>query len=72
MQIVYIGPQGGLTDKKAEVSLHSQDTIISGSGTMTRVDMNEVQFKKWNVSKDEGTTSKVISELHELIRKKKS
>jgi formylmethanofuran dehydrogenase subunit B len=68
-KMVYVGPQGGLTDKRAEVSFHCQDTIVTGTGTMTRVDMNEVKFKKWKASKDEGTISDVLSKLHEVIKK---
>jgi len=71
-QIVYVGPPGGLTDKRAKVSIHTMDTIIAGSGTMTRVDMNDVQFKKWTASKDEDTISKVLLKLKELVGKKKA
>ncbi|MFW9789228.1 MAG: hypothetical protein ACFFE2_04510 [Candidatus Thorarchaeota archaeon] len=71
-QIVYVGPPGGLTDKKAAVSIHTQDTITAGSGTMTRVDMNKIEFLKWKVSKDNKTIGDVLLKLHEQIRKKKS
>jgi formylmethanofuran dehydrogenase subunit B len=71
-KIVYVGPPGGLTDKKAEVSIHTADTIIAGVGTMTRVDMNEVQFKKWKASKDNDTIRDILSKLHKLIRQRKS
>jgi formylmethanofuran dehydrogenase subunit B len=72
MQIVYLGPPGGLTDKKATVSLHTEDTITSGYGTMTRVDMKEVEFKKWKATKEAGTISEALQKLHELISKKKT
>jgi formylmethanofuran dehydrogenase subunit B len=71
-KIVYVGTPGGLTDKRAEVSIHTTDAIIAGVGTMTRVDMNEVQFKKWKASKDDDTTRDILSKLRELIRMKKS
>jgi formylmethanofuran dehydrogenase subunit B len=71
-QIVYVGPPGGLTDKRAAVSVHTVDTITAGSGTMTRVDMNDIQFNKWAASKDDGTISDVLLKLHELVRKKKT
>lgn len=71
-KIVYVGPPGGLTDKMAEVSVHTVDTITAGYGTMTRVDMNDVQFKKWAASKNGDTISDVLLQLHELVRKKKA
>ncbi|MHA1963895.1 MAG: hypothetical protein ACXACG_05085 [Candidatus Thorarchaeota archaeon] len=71
-QIVYVGPPGGLTDKIATVSVHTVDTITAGSGTMMRVDMNEIQFEKWTASKDDGTVSDVLRKLHERVRKKKT
>ena len=70
-QIVYIGPPGGLTDKRATVSIHTTDNIIAGTGTMTRVDLNEIEFRKWKASKEEFTISQTIRKLNELIRKKK-
>ena len=70
-QIVYIGPPGGLTDKRATVAIHTADNIIAGTGTMTRVDMNEIGFRKWKASKEEFTISQTIRKLNELIRKKK-
>jgi formylmethanofuran dehydrogenase subunit B len=69
-QIVYVGPPGGLTDKRAAVSVYTEDTITAGVGTMTRVDMNDIQFKKWTASKDAGTISDALLKLHELVRKK--
>ena len=71
-QIVYVGPPGGLTDKRANVSIHIVDTIVAGSGTMTRVDMKDVQFKKWTASKDDDTISDVLLKLKELVSKKKA
>ena len=71
-QIVYVGPPGGLTDNRAAVSIHTADTIIAGTGTMTRVDMNEMEFKKWKASKEDATISQTIKKLTELVRKKKS
>jgi formylmethanofuran dehydrogenase subunit B len=71
-QIVYIGPPGGLTDRRATVSVHTVDTITAGSGTMTRVDMNNIQFKKWMVSKDDSTIDEILLKLQELVHKKRS
>ena len=69
-QIVYIGPPGGLTDRRASVSVHTTDMMTAGSGTMTRVDMNKIEFKKWKISKDGGTTSDILLKLHELVKEK--
>ena len=71
-QIVYVGPPGGLTDKRAAVSIHTADTIVAGTGTMTRVDMNEMEFKKWKASKGDATIIQTIRKLTELVRKRKS
>jgi formylmethanofuran dehydrogenase subunit B len=71
-QIVYVGPPGGLTDKVATVSIHTEDTITTGLGTMTRIDMNDIQFKKWAASKDADTISETLLKLHELVTKKKT
>ncbi|MGD9397438.1 MAG: hypothetical protein PVJ05_13475 [Candidatus Thorarchaeota archaeon] len=69
-KIVYVGPPGGFTDEKAAVSIHTADTIIAGSGTMTRLDMDKIEFKKWKASKDDTTNTDVLQNLHELVRKK--
>ncbi len=69
-QIVYVGPPSGLTDKKAVVSLHTGDPMMVGSGKMTRVDMAEIQFKKWKGSKDGGSICELLSRLHELVKAK--
>lgn len=46
-KIVYVGPLGGVTDKRADVSIHTTDLIIQGSESMTRLDQVEVGFKPW-------------------------
>jgi len=69
-QIVYVGPPGGLTDERATVSIHTGDTIISGSGSMTRVDMNKIEFTKWKACTDDKTLSDVLQKLHVLVRTK--
>jgi hypothetical protein len=38
---------------------------------MTRVDMKDIEFKQWKASKDKGTITEVLLELHELVRNKK-
>ncbi|MGQ4912743.1 MAG: hypothetical protein ACP6KW_11285 [Candidatus Thorarchaeota archaeon] len=70
-RVVYVGPPGGLTDKRATVSVHTVDPMVAGSESMTRVDMTEVEFKKWKGCKDGATISEVLRRLHELVVKKK-
>jgi formylmethanofuran dehydrogenase subunit B len=70
-QIIYVGPPGGLTDSKATISIHTADIMIAGSENMTRVDMQEIQFKKWEASKEVKSMSEVLQKMNELIRKKK-
>lgn len=70
-KIVYIGPPGGLTDKKATIAIHAADTMIASDGSMTRIDMNDIEFKKWKATKSEDSISEVLTKLHELLDKKK-
>ena len=70
-QLVYIGPPGGLTDKRAAVSIHTPDILIMGSRTMTRLDMIQVEFKPWPDEHVEpiGMTE-VLIKLREIIQKR--
>jgi formylmethanofuran dehydrogenase subunit B len=71
MKTIYIGSAGGLTDHKAHLSLRVTDDIISGSGTMTRVDMKDFQLKTWGVAKQPPqNASDIITKLHQLIQAK--
>lgn len=69
-KIVYIGPPGGLTDKKADVSIHTTDMIIQVPESMTRLDQVDVNFKTWTGTRDSTTTNQVLRKLHELVKKK--
>ena len=71
-QIVYVGAPGGLTDKTASVSIHTTNSILVGSESMTKVDMNKIEFKKWKASKEESVTSDVLLKLRELVSKKRA
>ncbi|MHA3962429.1 MAG: hypothetical protein AM325_002715 [Candidatus Thorarchaeota archaeon SMTZ1-45] len=71
-QILYVGPPGGLTDKRATVSVHTSDAIIAGTGTMIRVDMKEIEFKKWRASVATEKHSEVLMKLHKLVRTKRT
>ena len=71
-RIVYVGAPGGLTDLKATVSIHTMDPILVGSESMTRVDMNKIEFKKWKASKESSVTSDVLLKIRELVSKKKA
>ncbi len=67
--IVYIGPPAGLTDRRAEVSIHTTDLIIQGSEKMTRLDQVDVEFKPWKAVKKSVSTSDILKKIHELVKK---
>jgi len=70
-KIIYIGPREGLTESKAQLSLRVTDDIISGKGTMTRVDMKEVPLKTWGGTEQSSpTVQEIITQLHQRIQKK--
>ena len=69
-KLVYIGPLGGVTDKKAAVSIHTTDMIIQGSESMSRLDQVDVEFKPWKGITKTNTTSDVLKKLHQLVKKK--
>ena len=71
-KLVYIGPPGGLTDKKATVSIHTTDMIIQGSEAMLRLDQVKIEFKPWLGVKKSITTSEILKKLHQLVKKKVS
>ncbi|MFX1482518.1 MAG: hypothetical protein ACFFCP_04935 [Promethearchaeota archaeon] len=68
--IVYVGPPGGVTDKKAKVSIHTNDLIIQGSETMTRLDQVDIAFKPWKGMKQYSKTSDVLAKLNQLLKSK--
>jgi formylmethanofuran dehydrogenase subunit B len=69
-KMVYIGPPGGLTDKNADVSIHTTDMIVQGSESMTRLDQVDVKFKTWKGSRESNTTNQVLKKLHDIVKKK--
>jgi formylmethanofuran dehydrogenase subunit B len=71
-KLVYIGPPGGLTDKMAAVSIHATDTITANNGSMTRIDMNKIEFKKWKGSTDKDSITEVLSKLHSAVKQNKA
>ncbi|MFW9770128.1 MAG: hypothetical protein ACFFF9_06945 [Candidatus Thorarchaeota archaeon] len=68
-KIVYIGPEGGVTDKRAQVSVHTTDLILQGSEKMTRLDQVEIEFKPWKGIEKANTTHEVLKKLHNLVKK---
>jgi formylmethanofuran dehydrogenase subunit B len=70
MSIVYIGPPGGLTDKRADVSIHTSDMIVQGSESMTRLDQVEVKFKSWEGIKGQLSINEALKRVHEIVKKK--
>ena len=69
-KMVYIGPPGGVTDKKAAVSIHTTDMILQESESMSRMDQVKIEFKPWKGTKQSYTTSDVLKKLQELVQKK--
>jgi formylmethanofuran dehydrogenase subunit B len=73
MPLIYIGPNGSITDAKAKVSIHTTGSMLLGSGKMQRLDNVEVSFKQWQGQpKEYVTESDVITKLHELVSKEKN
>ncbi len=69
--IIYIGSTGTLVDNRAVLSLRAIDDIISGLGSMTRIDMKDIRLKNWDESKQKTqNVFYVISQLHQLIQTK--
>lgn len=66
--IIYIGSGGSLMDQWAQLSLRVADDIMSASGSMTRIDMKDIQLKSWSGSKMASqNVFDVITRLHRLI-----
>ena len=71
MSTIYIGSAGGLTEDRSKLSLRLIDDIMSGLGTMTRVDMKEITLKTWSGTKQSPqNVFDIVTQLHQLIRKK--
>ncbi|MGY5874999.1 MAG: hypothetical protein RTU30_04570 [Candidatus Thorarchaeota archaeon] len=69
-QIIYIGPPGGFTDQRATISVHTSDDIALSLGAMTRIDMVDIESKKWSMSKNKVINMQdVLNRLHELVKK---
>ncbi|MFW9887261.1 MAG: hypothetical protein ACFFER_03715 [Candidatus Thorarchaeota archaeon] len=65
---IYVGPPGGITDRKASVSIHTTDGMLLGSGGMHRLDYAEVSFKQWaGRPKELVDESDVLTKLRNLV-----
>ncbi|NHJ14282.1 MAG: hypothetical protein EAX95_11435 [Candidatus Thorarchaeota archaeon] len=68
---IYVGPAGGITDNMSLLSLRACDDILSGVGTITRIDMKDVQLVTWGDTKQSAkNTFEVVSDLHRMIQTK--
>jgi len=66
---VYIGSTGGLMDHRAALSVRVCDDIMSASGSMTRIDMKDIQLKPWIGTRTmTQNVFDVITQLHKLIQ----
>ncbi|MHA2085873.1 MAG: hypothetical protein ACXABD_19190 [Candidatus Thorarchaeota archaeon] len=69
--IIYIGPSGGLTEKRAVLSIETADNIVSGRGSMLRLDQVEFELKPWSTGlKDLVGELELITKLHQQINEK--
>jgi formylmethanofuran dehydrogenase subunit B len=69
-RIVYIGSPGGLSDRFAEVSIHVANPIVSGEGSMMRIDKKRFEFPK-ATDRSHHSTEQVLKDLGEKIEKLK-
>ncbi|MHA1930578.1 MAG: hypothetical protein ACTSV2_18550 [Candidatus Thorarchaeota archaeon] len=70
-KLIYIGPKGGLTDRKSVASIHTPDNIAIGLGTMTRIDMVDVELKAGGMDGSQSTSMlDIISSLHKILQAK--
>lgn len=70
-KLIYIGSAGGITDHRSQISLRTNDDIISGVGTLTRVDMKDIPLKTWGESKQSPQNAfDIVTMLHQSIQKK--
>jgi formylmethanofuran dehydrogenase subunit B len=70
-KVIYIGPQSGLTEKRAVLSIRVVDDSVLGIGELTRSDMKDIQLKPWqNVKKTTASAFDVVNKLHQIIREK--
>ncbi|MFW9959738.1 MAG: hypothetical protein ACFFDV_01885 [Candidatus Thorarchaeota archaeon] len=68
---IYIGSIGGLMDHRAHLSLRASDDIMFASGSMTRIDMKDMQLKPWGTTRTvTQNVFDVITRLHKLIQAK--
>ncbi|MHA2361766.1 MAG: hypothetical protein ACXAB6_07545, partial [Candidatus Thorarchaeota archaeon] len=69
--IIYIGPSGGLTEKRAILSIETADNIITGRGSMLRIDQVEFKLKPWNSGiEDIIDEFEMVHRLHQKINEK--
>ncbi|MHA1480264.1 MAG: hypothetical protein ACTSQZ_02420 [Candidatus Thorarchaeota archaeon] len=71
-KLIYIGPKGGLTDRKSTVAIHTSDNIAVGSGTMTRIDMVDIELTAGVIDNSQSTSMfDIISSLQSVLKSKK-
>ena len=72
ISLIYVGPPGGLTPRRAAVSVLTNDEMIAASGGMHRVDWVEVGMKSLSkTAKGAMSQYEALMKLHERIRQKK-
>lgn len=67
--LVYVGRPGGLTERKAAVSIFTTEDILTGAGTMHRSDFVEVGMKSLGTRiKGPLTQLEALKKIHEKVR----
>ena len=67
-RLIYVGPPGSVTETVAEVSIHSTDDMITGTGKMLRMDEVEVGLKPLDEAvKRDSIELGVLSRIAELV-----
>ena len=67
--IIYIGPPGAMTAKKARISIPTIENGIATSGTMRRMDLKEVELNPIKSVKIELSSElEMVRKLHQFVK----
>ena len=68
-RLITIGGVGGISERNSEISIYTQNAVVTGASTMNRIDMNE--FKLVELGKPTQSMHEVLTKLREAITEKK-
>ncbi len=70
--LVYVGRPGGLTERKAAVSIFTTEDMLTGSGTMHRSDLVEIGMKSLGTRiKGQVSQLEALQKIHEKVRQRR-